>query len=315
MLRPVLKSTAAALLVAAAAPAFAEWKPAGPVKLMIAFRAGGGADTQARLIAEEIETRRGWKIIPQNVTGKGGANMALALKDQPADGLALGMSVSEAFAYNPLAVPRIGYTLDDFTYISSTAGSQTGIIAKASRGWTSLEDVIAAAKGGREISFGAMGLRLEDLSHVIGMHYGVKFNVVMLRGGKAVLNGVIADDIDIGWAAGIQTPAVRSGDVVNLASGLPERLEVSPDAKTLDELGIGYSASPFFLFVGPKGLRPEARDGVAAAVAEVLGDPATKAAKLINRAFGGVKLIAGDALAARMRADKAENLRLLAALE
>ena len=51
-----LKTGAAALGIVAATAlgaAAEDWKPAGPVKLMIAFAAGGGADTQARLIAEE----------------------------------------------------------------------------------------------------------------------------------------------------------------------------------------------------------------------------------------------------------------------
>ncbi len=38
----------------------AGWTPPGPIKLLIAFRAGGGADTQARLIAEELEAKLGW---------------------------------------------------------------------------------------------------------------------------------------------------------------------------------------------------------------------------------------------------------------
>ena len=33
--------------------------------MMIAFKAGGGADTQARMIAEELEARHGWKIISE----------------------------------------------------------------------------------------------------------------------------------------------------------------------------------------------------------------------------------------------------------
>ncbi|MEC8204989.1 MAG: sulfatase-like hydrolase/transferase, partial [Pseudomonadota bacterium] len=45
--------------------ALAEWKPSGPITMMIAFAAGGGADTQARMIAEELEKRHGWKIIPE----------------------------------------------------------------------------------------------------------------------------------------------------------------------------------------------------------------------------------------------------------
>ncbi|MCH2076019.1 MAG: hypothetical protein MK180_03905 [Rhodobacteraceae bacterium] len=53
------------------------------MKLMIALAAGGGADTQARLIAEELEASMGWQFTPEHVTGKGGLNLAAAMKDQP----------------------------------------------------------------------------------------------------------------------------------------------------------------------------------------------------------------------------------------
>ena len=56
-MRKLLKVGAAALGLAAMATSSmaADWTPPGPIKLMIAFRAGGGADTQARLIAEALE--------------------------------------------------------------------------------------------------------------------------------------------------------------------------------------------------------------------------------------------------------------------
>lgn len=58
-----------------------DWTPPGPIKLMIAFAAGGCADTQARLIAEDLEAKLGWKFIPEQITGKGGMNLAMAIKD------------------------------------------------------------------------------------------------------------------------------------------------------------------------------------------------------------------------------------------
>ena len=113
----------------------AAWKPSGPLNLMIAFAAGGGADTQARLIATELETKQGWKIIPQNVTGKGGAVMARKLKTQPNDGLTIGIAVTETFGYNMLAAKKAGYALSDFTFITTTASSQMALVARSDRGW------------------------------------------------------------------------------------------------------------------------------------------------------------------------------------
>ena len=38
----------------------AEWKPSGPITLNIGFKAGGGTDTQARLIGEALAAKKGW---------------------------------------------------------------------------------------------------------------------------------------------------------------------------------------------------------------------------------------------------------------
>lgn len=289
---------AAGLVLAAAAPPApaADWKPKGPITLMIAFAAGGGADTQARLISAEIEKRRGWRIVPQNVTGRGGAVMAAKLKDQPADGLAIGIAVTETFGYNMLAVRKPGYGVGDFTFITTTAGSQMGLVAKASSGWRTIHDVVAAAKAGKAVKVGAMSQKLADMAYVVQQKFGVTFNTVMFKGGRAVVNAVTAGDVDMGWGAGIQNKGVRAGDLVNVLSGEKKRLAVSPDAPTLGEVGIPYEAGANFVLVAPKGVPDAARKAIAGVVAEVLSDESTKAAQFVRRAFGGAKLVSGAAL-------------------
>ena len=79
----------AAALVALASGAVAEdWTPPGPIKLMI---------------AEDIEAKPGWKFIPEQVTGKGGMNLAMAIKGEAADGTVIGMVASETMGYNMVA--------------------------------------------------------------------------------------------------------------------------------------------------------------------------------------------------------------------
>ncbi|MEM7259139.1 MAG: hypothetical protein AAF404_17315, partial [Pseudomonadota bacterium] len=102
------------LVASSASVNSADWQPPGPIKLMIAFAAGGGADTQARLIAEEIEASTGWKFIPENVTGKGGVNLLNAMKGMPNDGSVIGMVVTETLGYNRVAAKGSGLELGDF---------------------------------------------------------------------------------------------------------------------------------------------------------------------------------------------------------
>ena len=304
---------AAGLAAAITSPATADWKPSGPINLMIAFTAGGGADTQARLIAAELEKRKGWKIVPQNVTGKGGAVMAAKLKSQPNDGLTIGIAVTETFGYNMLAAKKQSYGVDDFTFVTTTAGSQMGLVAKADRGWKTIRDTIAEAKSGKAIKVGAMSQKLADLAYAIEQKFGVRFNVVMFKGGRAVVNAVTAGDIDMGWGAGIQAKAVKAGDLVNLLSGERKRLSLSPDAPTLGELGIPFEAGASFLIAAPKGIPDDARKGIANGIAEVLNDKSTKAAQFVQRAFGGPKLISGNALDEMIASGIADSKELIAA--
>lgn len=301
MKKLVLSGLAAlGLMVGSATSAMAEWKPSGPIKLMIGFAAGGGADTQARLIAEELESRTGWKFVPENVTGKGGINLAKALKDQPADGTTIGMVVTETLGYN-MAAGGGGMKPSDFTGITTTAGFQMGVVALSSKGWKSVEEMVAAAKNGETIRFGTMSPRLADLAYLLGKAQGVDFNIITVRGGRAVMNGVNAGDMDVGFMAGIQAKGVAAGDLVNLASAMSQPLAQSPDAKTFADLGVTFNADGAFLLIGPAGMPTEARDVLAKAIGDIVSDEATKAGALIKRAFGGPTIIQGDALTARMQ--------------
>lgn len=273
----------------------ADWTPPGPIKLMVAFAAGGGADTQARLIAEELEARMGWEFIPEQVTGKGGVNLLKAMKDEPNDGTVIGMIVAESLTYS-LFTAGGDMKPADFTPLTTTAGAQMGIVALASNGWKTVHDVIADAKDGQQIRFGTMSPRLGDLAYLLGKKQGVEFNIITVRGGRAVMNGVNAGDMDIGFMAGIQNKGVASGELVNLASAMSEPLKQTPDAPMLSELGLEYDGNAFFMFAAPGGMPEDARNALSSAIASVASDESTKAGALIKKAFGGSKIIQGAEL-------------------
>lgn len=262
---------------------------------MIGFAAGGGTDTQARMIAAEIEKRKGWKVIPSNVAGRGGALMARKLKSMPADGTALGMAVTESFGYNMMASKNPGYTARDFTYITTTTGSQMGLVVKASKGWKTWGEFLKAAKT-KKLKFGGMGQKHADVNYLLEQKFGVKFNTIVLRGGRAVMNALNAGDIDIGYGAGIQARAVKSGDMINLVSGLSKRLNISPNAPTLMELGIPYDIGAKFVVVEPKGIPNDARQALTSAFAEILNDKTSKVNKFINARYTGPDVLSGKAL-------------------
>jgi len=294
MIKTLKTAIAAIGLTAFAATAQAnDWTPPGPIKLMIAFAAGGGADTQARLIADDLESKLGWQFIPEQVTGKGGMNLAMAIKDQPNDGTVIGLLATETLGY-ALHAANVNVTPADYTAITTTAGFQMGIVSLSAKGWKSFHDVIEGAKG-EALRFGVMSPKLADLAYLLGKANDVEFNIVSVKGGKAVLNGLNAGDIDLGFIAGLQTKGVEAGDLVNLASALSEPLKQTPDAPMLADLGVPYNADGYFLIIGPKGIPAEARDALANAIGEVITTEGTKSNGMITKGFGGPAVIAGDA--------------------
>lgn len=296
-MKKMLLAAAAAVSIAASAVSVhaQEWTPPGPIKLMIAFAAGGGADTQARLIAAHLEEKLGWEFIPEQVTGKGGVNLLMEMKDQPNDGTVIGMVVMESLGYN-LYTADVGLSPEDFTLITTTAGAQMGIIASAATGWASFDEMIEAGKAGQDIRFGVMSQRLGELAYLLGKAQGVDFNIISVKGGRAVLNGVTAGDMDVGFMAGIQAPGVAAGDLRILASAMSKPLNQDPDAPLLSDLGVDFDGDAIFMFAGPDGMPQEARDAIASAIADAASDEATEVGALIKRAFGGSLILQGDEL-------------------
>lgn len=305
--------TAAAVAALSAVPAWAEWAPAGPIKIEIGFKAGGGADTLARLIAEDITAEYGWNIIPENIDGDGGAVMARSLKDAPADGLTLGIGVTDTFAYDRIAARDPGFTPEDFDFLTTIAGTQMGVVAKDSRGWKNLSDVIAAAKGGEEISFGTMTARLADGAYYIGKVNDVNFNIVSgYKGGRGVLNAINADDVDIGWVAGPQAKGVAAGELLNLANGEDQPLKVSPESEALQQVGVDFFFGATFIMVAPAGIPDDAKTALTGAITKVIQKEGSKSNEFINRVFV-LKVLAGDDADAYVAQESKDSEALLEA--
>ncbi|MDA7948368.1 MAG: tripartite tricarboxylate transporter substrate binding protein [Hyphomicrobiaceae bacterium] len=294
-------------------PANAEWQPKGPIKLWIGFGAGGGTDTQGRALAEELEKLKGWRIIPDNKAGGGGTVMAAQLKDAPADGQTIGFAINTTFDF--ATIKNDNLAIDDFTFITTTAGSQMAVLARTDSGWKSLEDMAKAAKGGTKIVWANWGDQVQAGAEIVAKHFGIKINPLRGKGGKSGMNALVARDANVAWGGGVQRGLVAAGELVILASAEDKPLVQAPKGKTLKDYGIDLSLGFQFLLAGPKGMPQEARDAIAKAIAEVLSNPESKTAKFIAKQYPpGPVVVAGDALTARLKKNYEANQELLKAL-
>jgi len=91
----------------------------GPIKIIVAYPAGGGTDVIMRLIADKLKDSLGQPVIVENKAGAGGRIGAEYAKTQPADGSSMLVVNPAIFVVAPVVFPKLGYNPDtDFAPVS-----------------------------------------------------------------------------------------------------------------------------------------------------------------------------------------------------
>jgi tripartite-type tricarboxylate transporter receptor subunit TctC len=133
-----------ALAAVCAGPALAEY-PDRPIKILVGFKAGGGVDTMARLLAKKAGDILGQPVVVVSKPGGGGAIAAKAVLGAKPDGYNLVFSITLTFAGWP-HMTKVKYTVDDFTYIASVGKFQEAFVAGSEQPFKDWKGLIEAAK-------------------------------------------------------------------------------------------------------------------------------------------------------------------------
>lgn len=232
--------------------------PAKPIKLVIAFPAGGPTDITMRALADNASKVLGQPVVVENKPGAGGTLPAQGLQTASADGYTL--------AQIPLGVFRLPYTtkiswdpVKDISYVLNVTGYAFGLVVPADsplRTWTHFVAWAKANPG--KLSYGSTGtltsphLTMELVAQKLGLellHVPYKGSADLMQ---AVLGGhVMAASDSTGFA-----PQVEAGKLRVLNTWGAERLAKFPDAPTLKELGLDIVQNSPFGIGAPKGTPP-----------------------------------------------------------
>ena len=248
MQRRQLVQLAGAALAAPVFTAGAQAFPSRPIKLIIAFPAGGPTDITMRSLADAASRILGQSVIVENKPGAGGTLPAQALQTSAPDGYTV--------AQIPLGVFRLPYTtkinwdpVKDISYVLNVTGYAFGLVVPIDsplKTWTHYVGWAKANPG--KLSFGSTGtltsphLTMELIAQKLGLqllHVPYKGSADLMQ---AVMGGHIMSAADsTGFA-----PLVESGKLRVLNTWGEQRLAKFPDAPTLKELGLGLvQNSPF----------------------------------------------------------------------
>lgn len=241
----------------AATPAFAAW-PDRPIRLVVAYPAGGGTDLMARAIGQKLSDILGQAVVVENRAGGNGTIGTQAVAQARPDGHTLLFANGGEFALKPLLESNLPYDADrDFDLVAMCGITPVVLAVNAGVPARTLGEFLALARARP----GALNVANSGSRSV--MHLGaiylerraqVELSHVPYRGAAPAVSDTAAGTVD---AVVMGLPPVlaqaREGRLRILAVMIPNRSSAIPEVPTLQELGFpGFDLSNSVGIVAPR---------------------------------------------------------------
>lgn len=277
--RSILLGAASASL---AAPAVAQGFPSRPVRLVVPYSAGGGADTTARLIAPKLQEALGQTVVIDNKPGAGGTIGDDFVAKSAPDGHTL-LIGAFAHAVNPSLMARMPFrTPDDFAPVSLLVTVPELLVVTPSFAAKTVADLVAMAKAEPgKLSYGSSGNGSAQhlAAELFKMRTGTDIQHVPYKGGALAVADVAAGHVPFYFGnMSAALPQVRAGRVRALAVTSPQRSPAAPEIPTMAESGVtGCEISEWNALLAPAGTPPSAIDRLNADLVRILRQDDIKA--------------------------------------
>ena len=222
--------------------------PTRPIKLVIAFPAGGPTDITMRQLADNASKILGQPVVVENKPGAGGTLPAQQLQGAAADGYTI--------AQIPLGVFRLPYTtkitwdpVKDIAYVLNVTGYAFGVVVPTDSPLKTWADFVAYAKANPgKLSYGSTGtLTCPHLTmELIAQKLGLQLLHVPYKGSADLMQSILGGNLMAAADSTGFATQVEAGKLRVLNTWGDQRLARFPDAPTLKELGLDMvQASPF----------------------------------------------------------------------
>lgn len=218
----------------------AAW-PDHPVRLVVPYAAGGGADHAARIVAQRLGELLGQPVVVDNKPGAGGVIGADQVAKSAADGYTVLFDAS-AHVVNPALRKMPFDPARDFTPVSLIVTAPQILVVSPQSPYKTLDELLAAArKAPGKISFASAGAA--TASHLAAELMADEGKVDLLhvpyKGGAPALTDVMAGSVDLYFGNAASTlQHVTSGKLRALGVSSRQRLKSLPGVPTLSESGM-----------------------------------------------------------------------------
>lgn len=249
---------AAAASVAGSASVEAQVFPSRPIRIVVPYAPGGGADTVARLLAPKLQDALGQTVLIDNKPGAGGVIGDDTVAKAPPDGHTLLLGAF-AHAVNPSLLPRMPFrTPDDFAPISLLVVVPDLLVVTPSLPAQSVAELIALAKAQPgKLSYGSSGNGTAQhlAAELFKARTGADIQHVPYKGGGPALVDVAAGHVQMLFGnMSSALPQAQAGRVRAMAVTSPKRSPAAPDVPTIAESGVpGYDMYEWNALLAPAG--------------------------------------------------------------
>jgi tripartite-type tricarboxylate transporter receptor subunit TctC len=252
--------------------------PSRLVRIVVPYPAGGGTDTLARLIADQLGRKWGQSAIVENVGGAAGNIGAAEVARAAPDGYTLLLASPGPIATNSFLYREMGYDPARWVPIALLATGPYVLVLRKNFEGSSIKDLIARAKADPgKITSATPGIgSVGHLATVqLEMLAGIKTSQIPYRGLGQAINDIIAGHVDMMFDTPTTSlPLHRDGKVKIVAVGTSERVRELPDIPTIAEEGLpGYRAVTWYAMVAPPQTPAAVADKINNDLAEIFSRP------------------------------------------
>jgi tripartite-type tricarboxylate transporter receptor subunit TctC len=235
--------------------------PIRPIRLIIPFPPGGGAEVTARLVMQRVSESLMQPIILESKAGAGGNIGAEFVAHSPADGYTL-LLATNAIVVQPHLNKLNWNPIRDFSPVSTIASYALVVAIKPSLPFKTINELVAFAKSNPgQLSYGSSGSGgpLHIGAELFSAQTGIKLLHIPYKGNAPMTIAILSGDIDMEFDSPLgPLPNIKLGKVRALATTGRHRSLTLPDVPTVSEaLQNNFTYETWNAIVAPSGTSNE----------------------------------------------------------